>query len=193
LSEVTPVVARFIGGMNIPSRVGRINASRPLAELAIADGALVLRPRWFAGWVMRDFVIPLDQVAAAFPLSGRRMTRGIGVSMPAGQVAYFWTTRPDEVLAALYAAGVIVDPVPRRASAVWNWRPAPTSVVVESLRMPRPLVVVWLLLALISLALLLVVMTRSELGWFRWIVAVLWLGGLGIGALTWLRVRRPDQ
>lgn len=191
-AEMTLVAARFIGGMNVPSRVGRVNASRPLAELTVGDDAMTLRPRWFARWVLRDVVIPLDQVTAVFPLRGRWMTRGIGVAMSWGQVAYFWTTQSDEVLAALHTAGVTVDPVPRPASAVWSWREVPTGPG-DSLRLPRLLIVVWPVLALLSLGLLLVVITHTELGWFRWIVALFWLVGLGIGAITWLRARRPNQ
>jgi hypothetical protein len=152
------VTAPFIGGMNVPSRLGRVNASRPLAELSVGADALILRPRWFAGWVLRDVVIPMDQVTAAFPLSGRRMARGIGVAMSGGQVAYFWTAQSDEVLAALRAAGVKVDPVPRRASALWSWRPASTGSG-DSLRLPRLSLVVWPVIALF-LGLLLVLITH---------------------------------
>jgi hypothetical protein len=189
---MTPVAARFIGGMNVPSRAGRINASRPLAELTVGGDAMTLRPRWFARWILRDVVIPLDQVTAVFPLRGHWMTGGVGVAMSGGQVAYFWTSQSDEVLAALHTAGVTDDPFPRPASAVWSWRLPPTGTA-DGLWLPRVLIVVWLVLALVSLGLLLVVITHTELGWFRWIVALFWLVGLGTGAITWLRARRPNQ
>jgi hypothetical protein len=99
-----------------------VNASRPLAELTVEDDAITLRPRWFARWVIRDVVIPSDQITTAFPLRGRAMARGIGFAISGGQVVYFWTPQSPDVLAALHKAGVAVDPVPRTASAVWSWR-----------------------------------------------------------------------
>jgi hypothetical protein len=107
--------------MNVPKRFGRLNASMPLAELVFKTDAIILRPRWIAAWVIDDYVIPVSQVAVAFPLSGGWFSRGVGISMSDSQVAYFWTKAPDEVLAALRAKNLTIDPVPRRAS-LWRRR-----------------------------------------------------------------------
>ncbi len=112
-------MTRFIGGMNVPMRFVRGNASMPLAELVLESDAITLRPRGIAGWLLHDFVIPVSQVAAVFPLSGGWLSRGVGISMTDSRVAYFWTKAPDEVLAAMRAHGLTVDPVPRRASILW--------------------------------------------------------------------------
>jgi hypothetical protein len=112
-------VTKFIGGMNVPTRFGRYNASMPLAELVLENDAIILHPRWIGAWVLDDFVIPVSQVAVAFPLARRWLARGIGISMTDSRVAYFWTKRQDDVLAALRARGLTIDPLPRRASL---WR-----------------------------------------------------------------------
>jgi hypothetical protein len=56
-----------------------------------------------------------------YPLARRWFARGIGIAMTDARVAYFWTKRQDDVLAALRARGLTVDPVPRRAS-LWRIR-----------------------------------------------------------------------
>jgi hypothetical protein len=112
-------VTKFIGGMNVPKRFGRLNASMPLAELVLETDAIILRPRWISAWVIDDFAIPVSDVAVAYPLSRRWFARGIGIAMTDARVAYFWTNRQDEVLTALRARGLTVDLVPRRASL---WR-----------------------------------------------------------------------
>ena len=112
----------FIGGMNVPKRFGRLNASMPLAELVIETDAIILRPRWITAWVIDDFVIPVGQVAVAFPLARGWFARGIGISMTDSRVAYFWTKRQDDVLAALRARGVTIDPLARR-TLLWRRRP----------------------------------------------------------------------
>jgi len=110
---------RFIGGMNVPKRFGRLNASMPLAELVLEADAIILHPRGISARVIDDFVIPVSDVAVAYPLARRWFARGIGIARTDSRVAYFWTNRQDEVLAALRAQGLTVDPVPRRASL---WR-----------------------------------------------------------------------
>jgi hypothetical protein len=112
-------MTKFIGGMNVPMRFVRGNASRPLAELVLESDAITLRPRGIAAWVLHDFVIPVSQVAVVFPLSGGWLSRGVGISTTDSQVAYFWTKAPDDVLAALRAQGLTVDPSPRRPSFLW--------------------------------------------------------------------------
>jgi hypothetical protein len=41
--------------------------------------------------IMTDFVVALDQVAAAFRLRGTIMTPGVGIQLRDELVAYFWT------------------------------------------------------------------------------------------------------
>src|SRR5579872_1495099 len=69
--------ARFEGGMNVPSAIGgRLNATIPLVVLTI-DDTLRLHVRWFVA-MFSDFEVPIREIATAFRLSGRFMTRGVG-------------------------------------------------------------------------------------------------------------------
>jgi len=112
----------FVGGMNVPARGwGRMNATVPLAELAIDEVSLTLRPRLFARLVTGPFQVPLVAIEVAYPVGGRLASTGVGVSTVEGQTAYFWTRRDvDAVLSVLAGRGVRVDPQVRRPGAVWK-------------------------------------------------------------------------
>ena len=117
--------------MNVPSALGgRLNATVPLAVLTIGEDTLRMHPRWFAGAMFSDFEVPLNEISAAFLLSGTFMTSGVGFQISDGQLAYFWMLgEKSRILAVLQQRGVLIDPVPRRA----NWRiVGPIWVVVET-------------------------------------------------------------
>jgi len=111
----------FIGGMNIPANRGRASATIPLARLTLSHGCCAIRPR-VARKLLAEFIVPVDQVSAAFPLRGRVLTAGIGLTTSDGATAYFWTWHGSKVLDALRASGVSVESVRRRATKVWRFR-----------------------------------------------------------------------
>jgi hypothetical protein len=115
-------VVSFVGGMNVPARGwGRMNATVPLAELAIDEESLTFRPRLFARLMTGPFQVPLAAIEAAYPVGSRLASTGVGVSTSDGQTAYFWTRRDvDAVLSALAGRGVRVDPQLRRPTANWK-------------------------------------------------------------------------
>ena len=63
----------FVGGMNVPSALGRFNATWPLATLVITDESIRLRPRAFARVFSGDYDAPLSEIAVALPLRGLLM------------------------------------------------------------------------------------------------------------------------
>jgi len=109
----------FVGGMNVPYKVGRASASVPLARLEVVAGELVIRPRGVAGRVLPAFVVPLAEVDAVFPLTGRWLRSGVGVATSHGATAYFWTWRGPLVLEALGRLGLPVEASARRPSKMW--------------------------------------------------------------------------
>lgn len=119
------VAERFVGGMNIPLQVGgRLNATWPLAVLAV-DARRVLRGR---GWLGRlrplSVGFALDEISMAYPLRGRLVAPGVGMDLTDGRTVYFWSWRAGgRVLEALGRLGVDVAAKPRRAGEVWPWRP----------------------------------------------------------------------
>ena len=177
--------AHFIGGMNVPGASGRVNASWPLAELTARDGELVLRPRGFAAWLFTDFAVPVTRIVRANPLRGRWLTPGVGLSLADGEVAYFWTRRPDEVLTWLARVGVRVDPQPQPATAAWRWWRRGGTAATRTPRMSRPLKVLYPLLALVSVPVVAWVLTGSPGPWFSTTVVVAWAAGLVTGSRLW--------
>jgi hypothetical protein len=177
--------AHFIGGMNVPGASGRVNATWPLAELTARDGELVLRPRAFAAWLFTDFAVPVSQVVHANPLSGTVMTPGVGLALSDGEVAYFWTRRPDEVLTWLAHIGVRVDPQPQRASAVWRWWRRGSTAATRTPRLTRPLKVLYPLLALVSVPVLVWLLDGSPGPGFTTFVVAVWAAGLVTGTRLW--------
>ena len=109
----------FVGGMNVPSKVGRTSATMPLARLEVVDGELLIRPRGVAARVLAAFAVPLAEVDAVFPLTGRWLTSGVGITTAHGDIAYFWTRRGPLVLEALARCGLPVETTPRRPSKMW--------------------------------------------------------------------------
>ena len=185
---VSVTEVRFVGGMNVPSAMGRANATMPLAELTVRDGELVLRPRLFGAWILTDFAVPLSGIARAYPLRGRVMTAGVGLSLTDGQVAYFWTFDRAQVLAALASVGVPVESEPQRASRVWSlWRPGTTAT--RTPRLPRPLVALFPLLALASVLVLVWLLVSSPSPSFRVFIVLFWSVLMVIDTRVWWHSR----
>jgi hypothetical protein len=112
----------FVAGMNLPSALGRVNASWPLALLRVGQQAMEFRPRWFAKLLMKPVVIRYVDVSADFPVRGR-LTAGVGLQLRDGEAVYFWTNREQvRLLEALGGLGVVVDPQPR-PPRLWRTRP----------------------------------------------------------------------
>jgi hypothetical protein len=105
-------VRRWIGGASIPGRLGRMNATAPLAVLVL-DGTqlcLQLRPAWlvrlFGGTA--QYLVGISDGVEVFPTRGMFGTAGISLQPPSGVRRYFWTKRREEVLAAAASAGFSV-------------------------------------------------------------------------------------
>lgn len=109
--------AEFVGGMNVPSKVGgRLNATIPLVRLTIDANTVRMHPRFFASAMFSDFTVPLRAITAVFPLRSKFMTAGVGLELSDGQLAYFWSLGDrDRILSVLQQRGVAIDPQPRRA------------------------------------------------------------------------------
>ncbi|MCW2539929.1 MAG: hypothetical protein JWN95_1654 [Frankiales bacterium] len=101
---------RWTGGGNVATDLGRMNAGSPLAVLELAEGALELRfrPRQLAKvfgagqsrWQPSDLI-------EICPVRGRllRVTRGVAIMVAGRPTSYFWTSRPEPLLAVLAQAG----------------------------------------------------------------------------------------
>ena len=104
----------WTGGGNVPLDFGRMNASMPLAVLELAETGLTLRFR--LGAMGRSIGArttswkPAD-VVAIYPVRGRWVgfNRGVAIEMPTHRVSYFWTFRPEPILAALDEQGFSVS------------------------------------------------------------------------------------
>ena len=104
----------WIGGANVATRFGRLNATWPLAVLSISGPTLTLRlrPRVIrmlpggepSAWNAADLLV-------TYPVRGRvlRVNRGVAIESNTAPLAYFWTQQPESVLAALAAHGMPVD------------------------------------------------------------------------------------
>lgn len=119
VAQTGPVAdVSFVGGMNVPGKPGRASATMPLARLTVSDGHVSIRPR-VGSSLLASFEVPIDQVTAAFPLRGRILTAGIGLTTRNEATAYFWTWRGPLVLDALRAQGVNVETARRRPAKMW--------------------------------------------------------------------------
>lgn len=98
---------RFVGGMRGP-RLSRLepgaNATWPLVELKLENGqgSVRLRLPGFRTLVQRwlpsfDF----DPGSASVEAFEGRFSRGVRIERPGGASVIFWTSQPDDVLAAI--------------------------------------------------------------------------------------------
>jgi hypothetical protein len=103
---------RFIGGGLLRGRFGLTKATAPLAELAIARGGLTLRFRPEPLVRVLFGVSPLTLAPGtgviAFPARGW-MARYVGFATNGVVAGYFNSSRPEELLGLLSAAGFAVD------------------------------------------------------------------------------------
>ena len=117
------VDVRFVGGANLPTRYLRMNATWPLAVLAVNDGRLSLRLR---GPLQRAGGVPLDaapaDIARVFP-TRRMWTKGVGFTDRTGREWYFWTRQVQRVLTVLDEHGYAVTNVAQKAGKVWRGTP----------------------------------------------------------------------
>jgi hypothetical protein len=104
---------RWIGGASLPGRLGRMNATAPLAVLALEGSQLTLQVR--PAWLVQLFGATARYVARSsdgievFPTRGMLRSSGIALKPPDRATRYFWTRRREEVLAAAAAEGFAVS------------------------------------------------------------------------------------
>ena len=107
---------RFIGGMRGPrlSRLERgANATWPLVELRLEDGHGSVRVRVpVVRSVVQRWLPSFDFDPAAVRVEACRgvLGRGVRIKRPAEPEVIFWTTRPDDVVAAFAAASAQPNP-----------------------------------------------------------------------------------
>lgn len=117
------IAERFVGGLNVPTKLGRLNATWPLAALTIDEHLVTLEPSVLCGVIRARVSVATTAIRVAYKLKGRMMTPGAGLDLTDGRTLYFWTwANKDRVLEALSRQGVRIDPLARRASAIWPWR-----------------------------------------------------------------------
>jgi hypothetical protein len=112
-------IRRWTGGASVRLRsVGMLNVPKPFGTLTVAPEriSLQVRPASLSArlpghpWLLT----PADQ-PAIFPVRGSAFKRGVGFQRGSAKPYYFWCGRdlPD-VLAAIEAAGFVVEMVERR-------------------------------------------------------------------------------
>jgi hypothetical protein len=117
------IAERFVGGLNVPTKLGRLNATWPLATLTIDEHLVTLEPSVLRHLIRARVSVAPTAIKVAYKLKGRMMTPGVGLDLTDGRTLYFWTwANKDRVLDALSRQGVRIDPLARRASAIWPWR-----------------------------------------------------------------------
>ena len=117
------IAKRFVGGLNVPTKFGRLNATWPLATLTIDEHTVTLEPSVLRRLVRARVSVAPTAIKVAYKLKGRMMTPGVGLDLTEGRTLYFWTwANKDGVLDALRRQGVAIDPAVRRASAIWPSR-----------------------------------------------------------------------
>jgi hypothetical protein len=106
--------ARWTGGGNVATELGRINATLPLAVLAISRSELVLRFR--PKLITRMFGVtevrwPVSELLTVYPVRGRylRFNKGLAIESTAAPLAYFWTRQPSSVLSSIAERDAPVD------------------------------------------------------------------------------------
>jgi hypothetical protein len=101
--------AKWIGGANVPSPMGRLNATWPLATLELSGAALRLAVTPGRLFGVKPLSAGPSAVELVFPVRRRLGPVGIALRPPGVPDSYFWTRRQTEVLAALAAAGFPVS------------------------------------------------------------------------------------
>jgi len=99
---------RWGGGAELPWLYDRIHAAAPLAVLELTGSSVTVRvrPRMLALGLQAVITLEPDGVDAIFPIKTRLAGyEGIGLRRHGGAVTYFWSSRREELLSALAAAG----------------------------------------------------------------------------------------
>ncbi|MHB1726654.1 MAG: DUF2510 domain-containing protein [Acidimicrobiales bacterium] len=191
-------VVEFVGGMNVPSRLGgRLNATVPLVRLTIDGNTLRMHPRFFTSAMFSDFEVLLSEISAAFRLRGTFMTSGVGFELSDGQLAYFWTLGDkDRILAVFQQRGIAIDPEPRRAvgavsgqiGMLWNrGRSTSPSSVAKVPGYSQPMK--RLMPLFIILGIVVIVIFASMGTPFGWFVAAIGTIGVAQSIFVWRRNR----
>ena len=117
---------RWTGAADVPTPLGRVNATNPLGVLELRDTTLTfqLRPVWLAKWQMgiEPLIVTPSQVAAIYPARSLIRTPAIAVRPLHGPPYYLltalgrlrwygghWSWDRASILAAMEAAGFPVD------------------------------------------------------------------------------------
>jgi hypothetical protein len=117
------VLARFVGGANVPAWLGRVNGTWPFAVLEIGSTGLSLRMRRIA----RVFG-PVESLEAT-PATLRRVypvrgvpSAGVGFTAQNGHDFYFWTPSGRRILDLLGRLGYPVSLESSAATKIWTMR-----------------------------------------------------------------------
>lgn len=190
---------RFVGGMNVPSRLGyRLNTTVPLAVLTIGPAKLTIHPRPFPIPMFTDFQVALSDIARAFPVRGNFLTAAVGIELSDGQLAYFWTLQHQHrVLVALARRGAIIDSMPRRPVGamrgqfawLWQWTLSPTPSVAQLPGLSRTTMVITPISVVVGITLA-IWMTLSGKSLGGWVFAAIGLVGAFHAARMWIMSRR---
>jgi hypothetical protein len=192
-------VAEFVGGMNVPSRLGgRLNATIPCVRMTIGADNLRMHSRFFLSAMFSDFEVPLREVTAAFSLTGSFMTSGVGFELSDGQLAYFWTLGDkSRILSVLQQRGIPIEAEPRRAHGavsgqlgmLWNrGRSSSPSSVATVPGYSQPMQRLMPVFMILGIAVIVIFATRGTP--FGWFVAAVGTVGLVQSIVVWRRNRR---
>jgi hypothetical protein len=111
---VQVIAQRFVGGMNVPTNLGRVNATWPLAVLTVDDQLVTLRVSMLGRLSPVRVSVAPSAIKVAYLMRVHVLTPGVGLDLTDGRVLYFWTwANKREVLDALRGRAVPIDPVAR--------------------------------------------------------------------------------
>jgi hypothetical protein len=100
--------------MNVPARIGRMNATIPLAELEVSEVGVRLSLRGPLSRISRARNADFGQIAAAQAVKAAFLSGGVRLRTTDQGTWYFWTSRTDAVLRSLAERGVsVLDGCPK--------------------------------------------------------------------------------
>jgi hypothetical protein len=112
--SVRRVPRTFVGGMNVVSRFGRLNATWPLARLILDDVRAGLVARGPLRWAVKDRSAAYGEIEAVQEIAGPFSSPGVRMRTRTGGTWCFWTTRPQLVIGELRTHGVpLLEGCPR--------------------------------------------------------------------------------
>jgi hypothetical protein len=104
--SVRVVPRNFVGGMNVVSKFGRLNATWPVARLILDDVRACLVARGPLRWAVKDRSAPYGEIEAVQEIRGPFGSSGVRMRTRTGGTWCFWTTRPQLVIGEIRAHGV---------------------------------------------------------------------------------------